>query len=317
MGLDQAEKPRFRAVRVRNATEVLPFPDEATSLAAKAAPILMDAVEALQTDEDGIIWILDNGRRSEMPAKLIAWDDEEEKLRSQHVLVAPATVPGSFLTDFVVDPDSSLVVISDPANGANAALVILDRATGVGRRMLEGHVTVVPDKSRPLKLPKEVTPPRKLDGSSSWPHSGVRALALDRKREWLYYAPVQSHAVFRLPMKLLRKPDITSQALAAAIETYASKPPCSSMVIDEKNNIHIGDIEGRAVGVIEASNRTYRVLASDARLLWPDGLSFGQDGKLYFFSRLVAGTGSPKPGPDAIQHSLFRTKPLAEGRPGE
>jgi sugar lactone lactonase YvrE len=120
-----------------------------------------------------------------------------------------------------------------------------------------------------------------------------------------------------MPMKLLRKQNVTSDALAASVETYASKPPCSSMVMDEKNNIYIGDIEGRAIGVVEASNRTYRVLASDARLQWPDGLCFGQDGQLYFFSRLISATSTPINRPEAIQHSLFRTKPLAEGRPGD
>jgi hypothetical protein len=298
---------------------VVPFPDEKTALAEKDAPILLDAVEALHTDKDGIIWLLDNGRRSEMPPKVLAWNDDDGVLKSQHVLVAPATVAGSYLADLVVDSESPLVILSDPANGPNAGLILLNRQSGVARRVLEGHSSMVPDPSAALKIPKGLTPPRRLDGSSPLPHSGVGALALDRKKEWLYYAPVQSRRLFRLPMRVLRKPGTSNEALAAAVETYCDKPPCSSFVIDSKNNIHLGDIESRAIGVIEASNRSYRVLASDARLLWPHGLCFGQDGKLYFFSRAapsVALSGPTSP-LSAGQHSVFRTKPLAEGRAGD
>ncbi len=318
VGLDQLEKPRFRAVRVKKAAEVAPFPSEAIALGDKSAPIVLDAVEALQTDGDGLIWMLDNGRRSEMPPKIVAWDDDKDLVKQVRVLAPPATVPGSFLSDFVMDPDSPLVIISDPANGTNAALILLDRNTGVARRLLEGHTSVTPDPALTLKMPRGVTLPRRLDGAAVIPHRGVRALALDRRREWLYYCPVQSGALFRLPMKLLRKQAVSNEAVAAAVETYCSKPPCSSLVLDSKNNVYVGDIEGRAIGVIEAPKRAYRVLASDARLLWPDGLCFGQDGKLYFFSRIVSptapgGAGTLLPG----QHSLFRAKPLAEGRAGD
>lgn len=319
MGLDQAEKPQFRAVRVRKATEVKPFPTEAIALADPSAPVVLDAVEALQTDEDGIIWLLDNGRRSEMPPKLVAWDDDDERVKMVRVLAVPATVPGSFVSDFVIDPDSPLAILSDPANGTNAALILLDRETGVARRVLEGHPSVVPDPSVAVRLPRGMTVVRRLDGAAVLPHSGVRPLALDRKAEWLYFAAVQSRQVHRLPMKLLRRADVTAQAIAEAVESYAVKPPCSSFVMDGKGNLHLGDIEARAIGVIEPVKRTYRVIASDARLLWPDGLCFGQDGRLYFFSRLLMPSGTKMAGAPALPtlHSLFRIKPVAEGRAGD
>ena len=318
VGLDQMDKPRFRAVRVKKAAEVVPFPNESVALGDKEAPVVLDAVEALYTDDDGIIWMLDNGRRSETPPKIVAWDDDDKAVTQVRVLAPPATVPGSFLTDFVIDPDSPLVVLSDPANGANAALILLNRETGVARRVLEGHISVIPDPGVALKFPRGITPPRRLDGSAALPHLGVRCVAMDRKHEWLYYAPVQSRVIFRLPMKLLRKSGVTLAALASAVETYAAKPPSASFVLDSKNNIHLGDIEGRAVGVIQASDRSYRVLASDARLLWPDGLCFGQDGKLYFFSRMVSSGESKATAPvQTGQHSLFRAQPVAEGRAGD
>ncbi len=320
VGLDQSERPQFRAVRVKKATETAPFPTDGIARAEPSAPITLDAVEALHTDTRGIIWLLDNGRRSEMPPKIVAWNDEDSKVQLVRALTSPATVPGSFLSDFVVDPDSPLIAISDPANGTNAALILLDRTSGVARRVLQGHSSVVPDPAVILSLPRGMTAVKRLDGTAVLPHAGIRSLALDRKAEWLYYAPVQSRHLFRIPMKLLRRGDVSAEAIAEAVEQYAYKPPCSSFVIDTKGNIHLGDIESRAIGVIEAGKRGYRVIASDARLLWPDGLAFGQDGKLYFFSRtLWPSAGSSKSGMLTTQtaHELFRVKPLAEGRAGD
>lgn len=319
VGLDQADRPQFRAVRVKKAAEVVPFPTDAIARADASAAVILDAVEALHTDHDGVVWILDNGRRSEMAPKIVAWNDEDSKVQMMRALTPPATVPGSFLADFVIDPESPLVVISDPANGANAALILLDRATGVARRVLQGHGSVVPNPTVALSLPRGMAAVKRLDGTTVLPHAGVRPLAMDRKAEWLYFAPVQSRHIFRLPMKLLRRSDATADAIASAVEQYAYKPPCSSFVIDTKGNIHLGDIESRAIGVIESGKRGYRVIASDARLLWPDGLAFGQDGNLYFFSRsLMPSAGTSKNGTAApVIHELYRVKPVAEGRAGD
>jgi len=314
VGLDQTDKPRYRAVRLKKAATVEPFPTENAALGDKSAEIVLDAIEALQTDHDGLIWALDNGRRSEIPPKIVAWDDRDQKVTLVRNLAPPATLPGSFLADFVVDPHSPLIVISDPANGNDAALILLDRNTGIARRILEGHVSLTPDRTSALPLPRGVNLPKRLDGSPSLPRNGVRPLALDRKAEWLYFAAVQSHTLYRLPMRLLRKSGTPPAALLSALEPYAKKPHCCSIVIDFKNNIHLGDLQSHSIGVIEGGDRSYRTIASDARLLWPDGLCFGQDGKLYFFSRLLA--PNPKRS-DAVQHPIFSIQPIGEGRAGD
>ena len=277
----------------------------------------LDSVEALQTDASGVVWMLDNGRRSEFPPKLVGWDTEKRRIHQLYNFAPPAIVPGSFLSDLVIDPNSPLVVISDPANGSNAALIVLNRTTGTARRMLQGHASMVPDPTVPLHATRTGKEARRLDGTALMDHTGVRPLVMDRKAQWLYYAPVQSKAIYRLPMALLRSADLTNDKLLAGIERYAEKPAAASMAIDNKNNIYVGDIEGRAIGCIEADKRGYKVLASDGRLVWPDGLCFGQDGKLYFVSRTQAtvSTSRTLPTPTA-EHSMFRLVPVAPGPPG-
>ena len=317
LGVNQSEKPRLRAVRISRSGEVSPFPTEKMSLGDPGAATPLDAVESLQSAPEGLIWLLDNGRRSEVPPKIIGWNDDKKRVQQVLYLAPPAIVPGSFVSDIVIASESSHIFISDPANGTNAALIVLDRETGIARRCLEGHPSVIPDPGATLGTTRTGKETRRLDGTSMVPHGGVRSLVMDRKSQWLYFAAVQSHAVYRLPVALLRDPSVPEAKLAAAIERYASKPPAASLTIDGKNNLYVGDIQGRAIGVIEASNRQYRILTSDARLLWPDGLCFGQDGKLYFYSRSQPGPEAARNGISAVvEHRMFRMKPLAAGQPG-
>ena len=320
LGVSQTQKPRLRAVQLSKSGEVKPFPNEKISTGDPGVATPLDAIEGLQTDKEGMIWMLDNGRRSEVPPKIVAWSPDRQTVQKVFNLSPPAVVPGSYVSDLIVDPLAPFIYISDPANGSNAALIVLDRNTGIARRVLQGHPSVVPDAKVILAASGTGLETRRLDGMSTLPHCGVRPLAMDRKSAWLYYTAVQSHTVYRVPVELLRKPSVTPEELADAVVAYADKPACASLVLDSKGNLYIGDVESHAIGVIEAGAKPkpYRALASDHRLLWPDDLCFGIDGNLYFFSRTQP---APPINRDKatimVEHSMFRLKPLAPGKPGD
>lgn len=317
--VDQAEKPKTRVVKVTGEGKVEPFPNDRMSDAADGEPLPLDAVEGMTLDADRVIWMLDNGRRGEVTPKVIGWNQEKRRLLSVHYLGQPAVVPGSFLADLAVDPSFPFIYITDPANGQNAALIVLDRSTGLARRVLQGHRSVIPDEAVPLSAGRQAGSARRLDGSQTFPHSGVDPLVLDRKGEWLYFAPIRSTQVYRIKTESLRAMDLDPARLAEKVEVWAEKPPATAMTLDVKGNLYLGDFEGHAVGVIENDKkRAYRVIASDPRLLWPDGLCFGADEKLYFFSRSSWARASlPSVPATAVEHNLFRVQPLAAGRPGD
>lgn len=329
LSVSQAEKPRTRVMKVFKSGKVEPFPNEKMSDAAPDAPLPLDAVEGLQLGADELVWMLDNGRRGEVTPRVIAWNCDKNRLQHVHYIGQPAVVPGSYLTDLAVDPAYPHVYITDPANGSDAALIVLDRSTGLARRVLQGHASVVPDPG--VTFPAGVNgtgEARRLDGVQTVPHSGVDPIALDRKGEWLYFAPLRSGKLYRVRTELLRSADPGAAGkLNEGVETYAGKPPATSISLDNKGNIYVGDILGRAIGVIEPEKREYRVLTSDPRLVQPDGLCFGQDGKLYFFSRsqFAALARPAEAAPPALitapssapEHSLFRMKALAPGRAGD
>jgi hypothetical protein len=315
MGVNPSEKPRNRAVKVTRSGTVLPFPSPSMSEAAVGEALPLDSISGLQSSNDGLVWMVDNGRRTETAPKVIAWNEDKQRLQSVFNLAAPAVSPTSFVADIAVDPNSSLTYLADPANGADAAILVLDRSTGLARRVLQGDVCVQPDVTVLLPSSGGATmETRRLDGSTVMPQCGVNSLCLDKKSEWLYFCARQSRSIYRIRTSVLADTKATSDAVSKAVETWATKPFSSSMAIDAKGNLFVTDIANRGIVVIEASRRVFVPLINDPRLLNPDGLSFGQDGKLYFYSPTQSRNG-PQPQPDAF--CLFRVPDLTIHRSGE
>lgn len=320
VGLEQREKSALRAAKVLKSGEVVPFPTPEMSSANADSDLTLDAIEAVKIATDGIVWLLDNGRRSESLPKLVGWDATRNTLHRVIYLTPPAVLPGSFCTSLALDPSAPVAYIADPANGKDAAIIIVHLQSGLCRRVLHGATCVRPEPSIPLN--EAITSgrgTRLIDGTPAMLHCGVSALAIDRKGDWLYYTGLQSASVHRLPGNLLRKTGVSTEDLLKASELFAAKPPSLGLAIDSKNNLYLGDLGSRAIGFIDGKDRSYRPLVADVRLVWPDGLTFGQDGKLYFYSP----NRPPAPSPAGAvpfgkpSFSLFRTRTPASGRAGD
>lgn len=316
------EKPENRVVEITRTGKSTPFPTEGISQGAAGEIIYLDAVEGMQTDKNGLVWMLDNGRRSEMAPKIVAWNYDHKKLHRVLYLTEPAVSKSSFLDDLVLDPEHPFLYIADPASGPDAALIVMDINTGVARRVLQGHPSVVPSTELSLVIDGQSLVTRRLDGSVADPQGGVNPMAVDRKGEWLYFGPMRSERLYRIRTATLRDPNLLPEDLAGQVEEYSRKPLCDGITIDSKGNIYVSDLANKAIGMINATTREYKTLITDARLLWPDGLCFGVDGKLYFFNNTrksrPAVMGSGKTIQDANSANyLFRIQTPASGRIGD
>lgn len=323
LSINFQEKPQNRVVAVNKKGESRPFPTLPISQASKDEALLLDAVEGLHTDKNGMVWMVDNGRRSELPPKLVAWDFDHNKLQRVVHLAPPAVLPDSLLHDLAVDPEYPFVYLSDPANGSDAALLVVDIATGLGRRILQGHPSVVPEEGTQLEIDGQRHQTLRLDGSVANTQGGVSALALDRKGEWLYFGPMRSRRLYRIRTEHLRNAALAQDKLAGLVEEYASKPVCNGISLDSKGNIYVSDVGAKGVGMIAAGTKQYRVLATDSRVFWPDGLCFGADGKLYFFTNSRKGRAGEAvtaslAAPEApMTNYLFRLSTIGSGRVGD
>lgn len=313
------ERPQNRVVEINKQGIAKPFPTTGISQAAASEPLTFDAVQGMQLDQEGVVWMLDNGRLSESQPKIVAWDVSHNKLHRILNLPSPAVLSGSNLGDIAVESGHPFIYVTDPAGGANAALLVVDSSTGLVRRVLQGHPSVVPVAGLDLFIDGQKIQTKRLDGSVADPMGGVRSLALDKRGEWLYFGPMRSLKLYRIKTEHLRNPDLSPEKLAGLVEEYAPKPLSSGISLDSKGNVYVADLAGKAIGMIAAGNRQYHVLVSDPRLIWPDGLCFGVDGKLYFFNNLrqVIPRTQQSSSADGPSNYLFRIPTPASGRVGD
>ena len=312
ISLHQFYQTPSRVVEVSKDGKLTPFPNLKWSQGRNEKGVGLDAVLGIQSDSNGIVWMLDNGMRGKVTPQLVGWNTHTNKLEQVISLPFPVTTANSFLNDLAVDITNNVVYITDTER-ENPALIVVDLRTGKARRVLSGDVSVKPEdvdlivEGKPTKI-------KQPDGNLIKARVGANPIALDAKNQWLYYGPMTGKRLYRIPTADLRNSKLNNKQLSKRVEDYAAKPNCDGISIDRENNIYITDVEANAIGVIR-SNRTYQQLVSKTWMSWPNAFSFGGDGYLYSVINqlhrtppLNAGKNDTKP-----PFLIIRVKPLADG----
>lgn len=299
-----------------------PFPDAAWNTPRPGTDRYLDSVLGLRGDENGIIWMLDMGQRTPLTPKIVGWDTKANKLHRIYYVPAPASLPESQHNDFVVDLKHRKFYIADEGigpggDGSKAALVVVDMDTGAVRRLLQGHVSTLPE-DRPITVNgKNLTVPGK-DGRPIVIKVGADGIAADKNFEWLYYGPLNGTALYRVRIADLNNEDLSEAELGKRVERYADKPNNGGLSIDDEGNLYLTEVETKAVGVIPAASRQYRRMAWNDDLIWPDGVSYSPDGFMYVSAAQIsfAAIFNNGKGLNKAPYHIFRFRPLAPGRVG-
>jgi sugar lactone lactonase YvrE len=278
MSQHQFYEPQFSVVELRPDGGTAPFPNAETNGRERPSGVSLDSVLGLRSD-NGVVWLLDNGLRSGVTPKLVAWDATTKRLLRVIYLPPPIAPKDAFVNDFTIDTRHKKIFIADPAGGQNAALIVVDMETGAARRVLEGHPSVVPEN---VDLIMEGHPIQVKDASGRLvkPHIGVNPITEDLENEWVYFGPMHGFSLYRIKAVDLANDGLDAKALASRVERYSAKPVCDGITIDNDNNIYLGDLSENAIGVIKP-DRSYQQIAKSDQLTWVDSFSFGPDGKLY------------------------------------
>ena len=313
VSLHQFYTPETRVVEVTTDGEIIAFPDREWSEGGQLEKIALDSVLGIQSDANGIVWMLDNGIRGNSTPKLVGWDSLNHKLARLIYLPLPITSANSFVNDLAVDLTHNTVYITDPAGGENAALIVVDLNTGWSYRVLQGHQSVIPEK---IDLTIEDVPVRvkQPDGTVIQPREGVNPIALDAQNEWLYFGPMHGTSIYRLKTTDLCNANLSATELASRVEKYSDKPISDGISLDRAGNIYISELEANAIGVI-TTDRNYQRLISDERLSWPDAFSFSADGYLYVTANQLHRSAGLNAGEEVSipPYYIFRLKALAPG----
>jgi hypothetical protein len=222
MSLHQFYKPDYSVVEYKDHS-LQPFPNREWSAADSTAPIKLDSVLGIRSDNNGVVWMLDNGMRSGVTPKLVGWNTNTNKLQRLIYLPAPIAPKDSFVNDFALDTTHAHAFISDPAGGNNAALIVVDLLTGSARRVLQGHRSVIPENVDLVinQIPVQV---KTASGELTEPHIGVNPITEDLANEWVYFGPMHGLNLYRIKANDLINAHLSETELAERVERYSAKP---------------------------------------------------------------------------------------------
>eukprot|EP00127_Corallochytrium_limacisporum_P006504 Clim_evm35s229 gene=Clim_evmTU35s229 len=284
----ESKAPAKVAEWIEEAGHWVPFPD------AKWQTDKFVSVLSVRVDQQNRLWCLDFAQHGILGTPHIYAFDVSGPAGSGgelvHTYTFPATVAsfGSMLNDFAVEPKGRYIYIADTSVvSGNPAIVTYDTHEKRSWRCLEGHPSVRAE----LYLPKVNDRPVKLDilGDLMPIRPHVDSIVLDAKGEYLYYGPVAHERLFRIHASSLQNQGhCSSREVSYDIEDYAAKTISDGLSIDDANNIYVTSFEHDRIDVILSKDRTLLTLVRDPELIrWPDGLSFGKDGWLYFTSSCI------------------------------
>ncbi len=304
--------PHYKVIEVFRDGTTKPFPNEQWATGPSKEKTGLTSVLGIQSDQKGIVWMLDSGRGF---ARVVAWDTKKDALHTIVDIKEPGRVPNSFLNDIALDPVHNAIYVSDVAGPQNPAIVVVDIKTGESRRVLQGHESVVPEPIPVVIGDKTMSVDKEGKGK---PVIGVDGITIDPKSEWVYYCSSQGTSLWRIRTADLVNTKLSDTEIASRVERYGDRPICDGITIDGSGNVYITDLSGYAVGVVDASGK-YRVLHRDEKLLvWPDGMSFGPDDYIYVVANQWHLSAAFNKGKDLSTqpYYLVRFKSLAKGAVG-
>ena len=288
-----------------------PYPDAAWNSFRGAAPEAAGqrfvCVQSVTCDAQGNLWVLDPAAPAlglEVPAgpKLVRIDLATNTVSRIYAFDESVAPQGSYLNDIRFTPDGERAVITN--SGLPGCLIVLDVATGKARRVLDGHPST--QFQQGLVVTVEGKQLRRLDGQTA--QFSADGLAVDNQGEYAYWQATTGTTMFRAPLKALFDPHMTEQQLGAATEIYAHSFIADGYLMSRAGVLYVTSCEDNTVKRM-LPDRSFTVVASDPRLLWPDSMAEGGDGTVY-----VTGSHIPQmktwQGPGVERSQLFRFKPV-------
>ncbi|PJZ70437.1 hypothetical protein CH373_05020 [Leptospira perolatii] len=261
-------EPEIKVAELQNG-QVIPFPD-------LEFQHNFDSVLSVRVDDKGRLWTLDYGNIiGTGKTKIYGFDITTKQVIHEFEFPKTLAPKDSLFNDMQIDTIRETVFITDTSPiGGDPGLVVYNIQTKTGKRILKGHPSVVGERNQ-IKVngqPFQVAGVPIIFNADS--------IALDKNREWLYFAPFTSGSLFRAKVADLINDSLTPDQLAQKVENFAEKTMSDGISIDTNNGIYITDPEHSAITFLD-ENKNLKTLFKDTSLRWPDGFSYAPDGYMY------------------------------------
>jgi len=289
------------------------YPDEEFQKAEKGMPHFQTPL-SLRIDGKDRLWVLDYGSYGiGGQPRLLAFDLSTNKLLDYYDF--PSSIAGvlSMLNDFQVDPEGKKIYIADTSLfGQNPALIVYDVEKKSARRLLERHRSVVAKNYKMNAAGRDMV----FFGIVAL-KIGVDSIALDKRGEWLYFAPVSDERLYRVSTKDLNDESLSAEELGRKVEGWGPKTLSDGSTMDLDDDVYLSDMEHSAILELRPDHRLVTLL-KDEKIRWPDGFSFGPDGWLYVtcsaLHQVILRTKASVQASGPYQ--IYRFKPGPRGIPG-
>ena len=276
------------------------------------------SVQSVVIDPADRLWILDTGVVEfglVLPggAKLVCVDLAANKVVKSIPFPPEVARFTSYLNDVRFDLSkgaAGVAYLTDSAMKGDSGLVVVDLATGASRRRLSGHPSTKPDpdfvaivEGRPLYERRPGEAPKPIAFSAD-------GIALGAGGDFLYYCPLASRRLYRVPTAALLDPAASDAAVGQLVESLPLRPFASDgLESDAQGRLYLTDFEHNAV-MRRGPDGRYETIAHDPRLLWPDTLSLAADGYLYVTANQLHRQKQYHAGQDLREkpYVLFRVK---------
>lgn len=281
------DHPPFAVGELRGG-KVIAYPDAATNDPQGDPAHHFLSVQSVVADGANRLWVLDTAAPGfAAPTvggpKLVAIDLTTDKIVRTIVLGPEVVLPTTYLNDVRFDlrqGEAGVAYITDSSVKGPGGLIVVDLASGKALRRLSGHASTMPDPGFTPRIEGAVLMNRPAGAAPSPWLVATDGIAISPDGETLYYCALSSRHFYAVPTALLRDPATNDATIAAAIRDLGPKAPSDGLAEDNRGVIYAGDYEQ---GTIRSfADGVWKTIARDPRILWPDTLSVGTDGYLYF-----------------------------------
>lgn len=279
---DEAGSPLLVELLPGGATSPVPDSEWNRNLATGGmSPIEhFTSVTALEVDQAGFLWVLDDGRDPEGEiapggAKVVRIDTRS--YRAHQVIFLPDGLlsPDSHLVDLQVDLPSGLLYIADEGT---PAILVLDISSGEGWIPLHRHPSLTAERSM-IAAGGEVI--RNPDGSMQG--GNVSSLLLTPDGGHLLYQALSGTTLYRIGTHLLRK-GVGQSDVEQGVEIVARTVIASTIQRDPNGGLLLAEIQGG--GIVRLTPERYlEPVVHDPLLNYPIAVSVPSSGEMIVATR--------------------------------
>ncbi|MBZ4187729.1 major royal jelly family protein [Niabella beijingensis] len=223
---------------------------------------------------NGQLWIVDTGTPSmgQNPLsgnalKLVSINIKTNTIQ-QIIPLTGLAKPSTFIDDLRIS--RNIIYLTD---AGEPALIILDKTTGKGRRVLENQPSTT--DNLPIKAEGKIMKDEKRNEVRI--HADQLEISPDGK--WLYFQPA-SGPLWRVETQYLNDENISEKDLASKVELFYKTPSTGGTAIDADGNIYVSDVNKSEIIKISPEGKESLVI-KDKRLLWADALWIDDNGYLW------------------------------------